>query len=160
MSAMAVLNMPRTIGRTEDDMKLHLKRTVFAWLVILTMMTAYPFAAALADDQSGLAQLLTAPYRTQANVVARWASPSGGVADFLWRQGQQQSGGDSAGQPGLFSGNSRALSESARRLYRGQSRRKRGAAISCGSSEVPGAAQRRRSGLRQGAGHQIQRRSP
>ena len=51
-------------------MKLHLKRTtVFARLVILTVMTASPFAAALANDQSGLAQLLTAPYRTQANVV-------------------------------------------------------------------------------------------
>jgi predicted methyltransferase len=50
-------------------MELQLKRNAFARLVILTMMTAYPFAAALADDQSGLGQLLAAPYRTQANVV-------------------------------------------------------------------------------------------
>ncbi len=49
-------------------MKLHLKRTVLRRLVILTAMIGYPFAAALANDQSGLAQLLTAPYRTQANV--------------------------------------------------------------------------------------------
>ena len=42
-------------------MKLHLKRTVFAWLVILTMMTAYPFAVGLANDQSRLAQLLRRP---------------------------------------------------------------------------------------------------
>ena len=50
-------------------MKLQLKRSVFARLVILTVMTACPIAAALANDHSGLSQLLAAPYRTQANVV-------------------------------------------------------------------------------------------
>jgi predicted methyltransferase len=50
-------------------MKLPLKRSVFAGLVILAVMTAYPFAAALANDHSGLGRLLAAPYRTRANVV-------------------------------------------------------------------------------------------
>jgi len=50
-------------------MQLTIKGGAFAWLLVLMLLTASPFAAALANDQSGLAQLLTAPYRTQANVA-------------------------------------------------------------------------------------------
>ena len=50
-------------------MQRQLKGISCAGLVMLTVTIVYPFAAALANDQSGLAQLLTAPYRTQANVV-------------------------------------------------------------------------------------------
>ena len=50
-------------------MQIQSKRVFCAGLLLLTVTIAYPFAAALANDQSGLAQLLTAPYRTQANVV-------------------------------------------------------------------------------------------
>ncbi|MGZ8426224.1 MAG: class I SAM-dependent methyltransferase [Candidatus Binatia bacterium] len=50
-------------------MQIQLKRYNFAGLLILTVTIAYPFAAALADDRATLAQLLKAPYRTQANVA-------------------------------------------------------------------------------------------
>ena len=50
-------------------MKLKLKSCRFARLVVFTVLTAIPFTTALANDQSTLAQLLKAPYRTQANVV-------------------------------------------------------------------------------------------
>ena len=50
-------------------MKQKLKFCGFARLTVLTVLTAIPFATALANDQSTLAQLLKAPYRTQANVV-------------------------------------------------------------------------------------------
>ena len=46
-----------------------LKGISCAGLLMLTVTIVYPVAAALANDQSGLAQLLTASYRTQANVV-------------------------------------------------------------------------------------------
>lgn len=50
-------------------MKLHFKLCRIASPVVLAMLTAVPFATALANDQSTLAHLLKAPYRTQANVV-------------------------------------------------------------------------------------------
>ncbi|HET7007848.1 MAG TPA: methyltransferase domain-containing protein, partial [Candidatus Binatia bacterium] len=50
-------------------MKLNFKLCRIASLVVLTVLTAIPFATVLANDQSTLTQLLKAPYRTQANVV-------------------------------------------------------------------------------------------
>ena len=50
-------------------MKLNFKLCRIAGLVVLTVLTAIPFATVLANDQSTLTQLLKAPYRTQANVV-------------------------------------------------------------------------------------------
>ncbi|MEO6163068.1 MAG: methyltransferase domain-containing protein [Candidatus Binatia bacterium] len=50
-------------------MELILKRRAGARLLVLTLLTAYPSVAALAADQSGLAKLLAAPYRTPANVA-------------------------------------------------------------------------------------------
>ena len=50
-------------------MKLNFRLCRIAGLVVLTVLTAIPFATVLANDQSTLTQLLKAPYRTQANVV-------------------------------------------------------------------------------------------
>ena len=50
-------------------MKLNFKLCRIASLVVLAVLTAVPFATALANDQNTLAQLLKAPYRTKANVV-------------------------------------------------------------------------------------------
>jgi predicted methyltransferase len=53
----------------ENDMKLKLKPCRLASVGVFAVLTAIPFANALANDQSALGQLLKAPYRTQANVV-------------------------------------------------------------------------------------------
>jgi predicted methyltransferase len=50
-------------------MKPNFKLCRIASLVVLAVLTAIPFATAMAYDQNTLAQLLKAPYRTQANVV-------------------------------------------------------------------------------------------
>ena len=50
-------------------MKLSFKLCRIASPVVLAVLTAVPFATALANDQNTLAQLLKAPYRTKANVV-------------------------------------------------------------------------------------------
>lgn len=50
-------------------MKLNLRLCRIASPVVLAVLTAVPFATALANDQSTLAQLLKATYRTKANVV-------------------------------------------------------------------------------------------
>jgi len=50
-------------------MKLSFKLCRIASPVVLAVLTAVPFATALANDQNALAQLLKAPYRTKANVV-------------------------------------------------------------------------------------------
>jgi predicted methyltransferase len=50
-------------------MNLELKRYRFVTLIVFMLLTAIPLAIAWADDQSTLAQLLKAPYRTHANVV-------------------------------------------------------------------------------------------
>jgi predicted methyltransferase len=69
MTIMVAMNRAGTSCRTENDMKLKLKSCRFARLVVFTVLTAIPFTTGLANDQSTLAQLLKAPYRTQANVV-------------------------------------------------------------------------------------------
>src|SRR5512143_8272 len=66
---MDAMNRAGIFCRTEIGMKLKLKRCRFARLVVFTLLTAIPFAPALGNDQSTIAQLLKAPYRTQANVV-------------------------------------------------------------------------------------------
>ena len=50
-------------------MNLELKRCRIATLVAFMLLTSIPLATSWADDQSTLAQLLKAPYRTHANVV-------------------------------------------------------------------------------------------
>ena len=50
-------------------MKLSFKLCRIASPLVLAVLTAVPFATALANDQNTLAQLLKAPYRTKANVV-------------------------------------------------------------------------------------------
>lgn len=50
-------------------MNLELKRCRIAMLVAFMLLTSIPLATSWADDQSTLAQLLKAPYRTHANVV-------------------------------------------------------------------------------------------
>lgn len=50
-------------------MKLSFKLCRIASLLVLAVLTAVPFATALANDQNTLAQFLKAPYRTKANVV-------------------------------------------------------------------------------------------
>ena len=50
-------------------MNLALKRCRIATLVAFMLLTSIPLATSWADDQSTLAQLLKAPYRTHANVV-------------------------------------------------------------------------------------------
>ncbi len=50
-------------------MDLELKRRRIATLVAFMLLTSIPLATSWADDQSTLAQLLKAPYRTHANVV-------------------------------------------------------------------------------------------
>lgn len=50
-------------------MSLALKHYRFATLIVFIVLTAMPLAIAWAEDQSTLAQLLKAPYRTHGNVV-------------------------------------------------------------------------------------------
>ena len=50
-------------------MELQMNRSARTWLLFLTLLAAYPQAAARADDRGTLAQLLKAPYRTPANVA-------------------------------------------------------------------------------------------
>jgi predicted methyltransferase len=69
MMVTASMNRAEPFCPTENDMDLELKRRRIATLVAFMLLTSIPLATSWADDQSTLAQLLKAPYRTHANVV-------------------------------------------------------------------------------------------